>query len=130
MAGKTRTVSLSLTQEMYNQVEEFAEQMEISKSELLRRALDLFLASELKWQQIRKWGEETSEKLNIKDENDVGRIIHELRKEKSEYEANKKQRKKDMSIFDEIRKLNKGTDPEELDKDIQEAIKAARKKND
>ena len=45
MAGKTRTVSLSLTQEMYNQVEEFAEQMEISKSELLRRALKLFLTS-------------------------------------------------------------------------------------
>jgi predicted transcriptional regulator len=83
MAGKTRTLSLSLTQEMYNQVEEFAEQMEISKSELLRRALDLFLASELRWQQIRKWGEETSEKLNIKDEDDIDRIIHELRKEKS-----------------------------------------------
>ena len=48
----------------------------------------------------------------------------------SEYEAYKKQRKKDMSIFDEIRKLNKGTDPEELEKDIQEAIKAVRKKND
>ena len=84
MAGKTRTLSLSLTQEMYNQVEEFAEQMEISKSELLRRALDLFLASEFRWQQIRKWGEETSERLNIKDENDVDRIIHELRKEKSD----------------------------------------------
>jgi len=76
MAGKTRTLSLSLTQEMYNQVEEFAEQMEVSKSELLRRALDLFLASELKWQQIRKWGEETSERLNIKDENNIDRIIH------------------------------------------------------
>ncbi|MEK7400186.1 MAG: type II toxin-antitoxin system Phd/YefM family antitoxin [Candidatus Poribacteria bacterium] len=44
----------------------------------------------------------------------------------SEYEAYKKQRKKDMSIFDEIRKLNKGTDPEELEKDIQEAIQAVR----
>ena len=35
-------------------------------------------------------------------------------------------REKDMSIFDEIRKLNKGTDPEELEKDIQEAIQAIR----
>ena len=32
--------------------------------------------SELRWQQIRKWGEETSEKLNIKDEDDVDKIIH------------------------------------------------------
>ena len=48
----------------------------------------------------------------------------------SEYEAYKKQRKNDISIFDEIRKLNKGTDPKELEKDIQEAIKAVRKRND
>jgi prevent-host-death family protein len=45
----------------------------------------------------------------------------------SEYEAYRKRRKKDMSIFDEIRKLNKGNDPEELERDIQEAIKAVRK---
>lgn len=45
----------------------------------------------------------------------------------SEYEAYKKQRKKNMKIFDEIRKLNKGTNPEELEKDIQEAIQVARK---
>ena len=32
--------------------------------------------SELRWQQIRKWGEETSEKLNIKDEDHVDKIIH------------------------------------------------------
>jgi PHD/YefM family antitoxin component YafN of YafNO toxin-antitoxin module len=48
----------------------------------------------------------------------------------SEYEAYRKQRKKDMSIFDEVRELNKGTDPEELEKDIQEAIKAVRREND
>jgi len=41
-------------------------------------------------------------------------------------EASRKQRKRDMSVFDEIRKLNKGTDPEELEKDIQEAIQAVR----
>jgi Arc/MetJ-type ribon-helix-helix transcriptional regulator len=93
MAGKTKTVSLSLAQEMYNQMEQCAEQMEVSKSELLRRALDLFLASELRWQQIREWGEETSERLNIKDESDVDKIIHELRKEKSEYKVNKKNKR-------------------------------------
>jgi len=48
----------------------------------------------------------------------------------SEYEAYKRQRKRDMSIFDEVRKLNKGTEPEELEKDIQEAIKAIRREND
>lgn len=84
MSIKTKTVSLSLTQEMYDQMDELAEQSGISKSELLREALERFLSSELRWQQIRKWGEETSERLNIKDENDVDEIIHELRKEKSD----------------------------------------------
>lgn len=48
----------------------------------------------------------------------------------SEYEVYKKQRKKDMEIFNEIRKLNKGTDLEKLENDIQEAIKEIRKQND
>jgi Arc/MetJ-type ribon-helix-helix transcriptional regulator len=84
MSIKTKTVSLSLPQEMYDQMDELAGQSGISKSELLREALERFLSSELRWQQIRKWGEETSRKLNIKDEDDVDKIIHELRKEKSE----------------------------------------------
>jgi len=83
MSVKTKTISLSLTQEMYDQLEEFADQRDVSKSELLREALERFLSSELRWQQIRKWGEETAKKLNIKDEDDVDRIIHELRKEKN-----------------------------------------------
>jgi len=83
MARKTKIVNLSLPQETYKQVEELADQMEISKSELLREALKQYVASERRWQQIRRWGEETAKRLNIKDEDDVDRVIHELRQEKS-----------------------------------------------
>jgi predicted transcriptional regulator len=82
MARRTRIVNLSLPQETYKQVEKLAEQMEVSKSEILREALKRYVASERRWQQIRKWGEETAKNMHIKDESDVDRIIHELRQER------------------------------------------------
>ena len=82
MARKTRIVNLSLPQETYNYVAELAEQMEVSKSEVMRMALKRYVASEKRWQQIRSWGEETAQRLNIENEDDVDRIIHELRQEK------------------------------------------------
>ena len=82
MARKTKIINLSLPQDIYAQVEELADQMGISKSELLRNALKQYVASEMRWQRIRKWGEETAKKLNIGDEDDVDRIIHEFRQEK------------------------------------------------
>ena len=82
MARKTKIINLSLPQDIYAQVEELADQMEVSKSELLRKALKRYVASEMRWQRIRKWGEETAKKLNIEDEDDVDRIIHEFRQEK------------------------------------------------
>jgi CopG family transcriptional regulator/antitoxin EndoAI len=83
MARKTKIVNLSLPQETYRQVEELADQMEVSKSELLREALKNYVASERRWQQIRQKGQETAKKFSIKDEDDVDRIIHEYRQERS-----------------------------------------------
>ncbi len=83
MARKTKIVNLSLPQETYKQIVELAEQMAVSKSEVLRAALKQYVASEKRWRQIRSWGEETAQILNIKDEDDVDRIIHELRQEKA-----------------------------------------------
>lgn len=83
MARKTKIVNLSLPNETYEQVEELADRMEVSKSEVLREALKQYVASEKRWQQIRRWGEETAKRLDIRDEDDVDRMIHEFRQEKS-----------------------------------------------
>ena len=83
MARKTKVVNLSLPQETYRQVEELADRMEVSKSEILREALKRYVASEKRWQQIREWGTETAKGMNIKDEDDVDRVIHELRQERA-----------------------------------------------
>jgi len=85
MTRKTIIVSLSLPQETYKQLEELAARMKMSKSELLREALKQYVASERRWQRIRRWGEETVKRLDIKDEDDVDRMIHEFRQEKSRY---------------------------------------------
>jgi len=47
----------------------------------------------------------------------------------SEYEAYRKQREKDMRVLDEIRKKNKAAELEEVERDVQEAIEAVRRKN-
>jgi len=83
MARTTKIVNFSLPPEIYKEVEELAKQREISKSQILREALKQYIASERRWQQIRKWGEKTAKRLGIKNEDDVDRIIHEFREEKS-----------------------------------------------
>ena len=84
MARTTKIVNFSLQPEVYRQVDELAKQRKTSRSEVLREALKQYVASERRWQQIREWGEETAKRLGIKNEDDVDRIIHEYRKEKSE----------------------------------------------
>lgn len=83
MARTTKIVNFSLPPEIYKQVEELAKQKETSRSQVLREALKQYVASERRWQQIRKWGEETTKRLGIKDKDGVERIIDEYREEKS-----------------------------------------------
>ena len=83
MARTTKIVNFSLPPEIYKEVEELARQRETSRSQVLREALKRYVASERRWQQIRKWGAETAKRLAIKDEDDVERIIHEYREGKS-----------------------------------------------
>jgi len=83
MARTTKIVNFSLPPEIYKEVEELARQRETSRSQVLREALKQYVASERRWQQLREWGQETTKRLGIKDEDDVERIIHEYREEKS-----------------------------------------------
>ena len=85
MKRKTVVINLSLPHEIYKQLEELATRMEISESEVLSEVLKWYVVSERKWQRIRRWGEETAKRLDIKDEDDVDRMIHEFRQEKSRY---------------------------------------------
>ena len=74
---RTKIVNMSLQPKIYGELDELARQRGASRSEILRQALEQYIASEKRWQQIRRWGEETAEKYGIKDENDVERIREE-----------------------------------------------------
>lgn len=81
MARQTKIVNLSLPLDVYHDMDEFARQKGISRSELLREALKHYVASEKIWHRIYQWGEESARQLNIKDEADVDVLVHDFRKE-------------------------------------------------
>lgn len=81
MARQTKIVNLSLPLDVYRDVDEFARQKGVSRSELLREALKHYVASEKVWQRIYQWGEESARQLNIKDEADVDTLVHDFRQE-------------------------------------------------
>jgi len=81
MTRKTKIINMSLPPEVYKELNKLAKEKRLSRSEILRRALKQYIASEKIWQQIYKWGEESARKLGIKNEEDVTRLIHEFRKE-------------------------------------------------
>jgi len=74
--------NMSLSPEFYSVVNKMARKKKISRSELLRRSLRQYIASERRWRLIRAWGKETAKKLGMKGEPDVERIVDEYRKER------------------------------------------------
>jgi metal-responsive CopG/Arc/MetJ family transcriptional regulator len=79
MSRQRRIANMSLSPEIYAEVNNMAQQKGISRSELLRQALKQYVASEKRWQQIREWGTETTQQLGIKNERDIERIVDEYR---------------------------------------------------
>jgi predicted transcriptional regulator len=83
MEIETKMVSVSLPKDVYEQMEEFAIMVKASESDIMSEALKQYMASEKRWQNIRKRGEETAKAFGIKNEDDVDKLIHDFRREKS-----------------------------------------------
>lgn len=80
MTRRTKIVNISLAPEVYRELNRLARQKKLSRSEVLRRALRGYIASEKIWQQIYQWGEASAQKLGIRNEDAVDRLIHQFRK--------------------------------------------------
>jgi len=74
-------VNLSLPLDIYNQADEIAKKRGVSRSAILKKALEVYIMQEKRWELIYKWGEERAKELKIKDEEDVERLIQEFRRE-------------------------------------------------
>jgi len=81
MSRNRMVINMSVSPELYSMINNAAEESEISRSELLRRSLKQYIASERRWQTLRAWGKETAKRMRIKDERDVEKIIDEYRGE-------------------------------------------------
>lgn len=81
MARERVVVNMSVPPEVYSLLKKTASEKKISRSELLRRSFKQYIASEKRWRMIREWGAESARKMNLKDERDLERIIHEYRAE-------------------------------------------------
>ncbi|MEX0621774.1 MAG: ribbon-helix-helix protein, CopG family [Candidatus Woykebacteria bacterium] len=80
---RTKILSVSLPEETYKVVSNLAKTEGKTKSEFIRSVVNLKRKSDWRegWKSLRKLGEDTGIKFNIKNEDDIDRLIHEFRGE-------------------------------------------------
>ncbi|MCL4321814.1 MAG: hypothetical protein M0016_00190 [Deltaproteobacteria bacterium] len=79
----SKIINMSLPEPLYAEVVKMAKIKGVSRSRVLKEALNIYISEEKRWQNIRKIGNETAKKLGIKDENGVEKIREEYWKEKN-----------------------------------------------
>ncbi|MEK6617600.1 MAG: ribbon-helix-helix protein, CopG family [Nitrospirota bacterium] len=74
----TRPITISLPEELLRDTERIAKEESRTRSELIRDALRQYLASR-RWQRLRQWGADTAERLGLKTESDLQRLLDQAR---------------------------------------------------
>jgi CopG family transcriptional regulator/antitoxin EndoAI len=82
MLGKYKVVTLSMPEETYKQAEDIAREEGRTRSELFREALRQYIDTK-KWKTLQRETAERAKDLGITSEEDVERIIGELRSQTS-----------------------------------------------
>lgn len=74
----TTPITVSLPGDLLRETQRVAKEESRTRSELIRDALQQYLASR-RWQRLRQWGAETAERLGLKTEADLQRLLDEVR---------------------------------------------------
>lgn len=74
----TKPITVSLPSDLLRETQRVAQEETRTRSELIRDALRQYLASR-RWQRLRQWGAETAERLGLKTEADLQRLLDEVR---------------------------------------------------
>ena len=82
LARSSKVMTVSLPQEMFKKAEKLAKEENRTRSELFREALRQYMASRERWQEIKSWGDEIAKEYGVTSEEDVERIIDEIRSKK------------------------------------------------
>jgi len=77
----TKTVTVSLPPQVFEEVERLAKQERKTKSELFRDMISVYedYLDEKRWRRLKRLGRETAKRLNITSEEDIERLVHEAR---------------------------------------------------
>ncbi len=81
MGRTTKTITISLPPKMVKEVERLAKTEKKTKSQLFRDMIAVYeeYIAEKEWRELRRFGNETAKKLGITSEEDVYRIINEVK---------------------------------------------------
>jgi CopG family transcriptional regulator/antitoxin EndoAI len=74
----TKPITISLPTDLLRETQRVAKEETRTRSELIRDALRQYLASR-RWQRLRQWGAETADRLGLKTEADLQRLLDEVR---------------------------------------------------
>ncbi len=74
----TTPITISLPTDLLQETQRVAREEARTRSDLIRDALRQYLASR-RWQRLRQWGAETAERLGMKTEADLQRLLDEVR---------------------------------------------------
>jgi CopG family transcriptional regulator/antitoxin EndoAI len=74
----TKPITVSLPADLLRETQRVAREEARTRSELIRDALRQYLASR-RWQRLRQWGAETAERLGLKTEADLQRLLDKVR---------------------------------------------------
>lgn len=77
---KTDILTLSLPPKLSKIIEKVTKEENLTRSELIREALRFYFRERERWQQIKKWGKATAKKFKINSEEEIEKIIDEIRK--------------------------------------------------
>lgn len=82
MLSKYKVVNVSMPEEFFKQAEKLAKEENRTRSELYREAIRQYIETR-RWQKLQRESAERARKLGITSEEDVERIISEVRKQKT-----------------------------------------------
>jgi len=73
---------MSVDETLYEDVDRIAREKGTSRSQVLREALRQYVAAETRWNRLLSWGQESAERLGVRSESDVERVVHDYRAER------------------------------------------------
>lgn len=74
----TKPIRVSLPPDLLRETQRAAREEARTRSELIRDALQQYLASR-RWRRLRQWGGEAAERLGLKSETDLQRLLDQVR---------------------------------------------------